>query len=78
MFNIIEEITTCYKLKADAAKELVKLQMRGQIKESEKSIVKSVLQQEIITFCYKASDFANVVYPSGQISFDVDDIEWDI
>lgn len=78
MFNIIEEVTECYRLKADAAKQLVKLQMTGQIKDSEKSIVKSVLQQEIITFCYKSSDFGNIVYPSGQISFDVDDIEWDV
>lgn len=82
MFNIIEEITECYRLKADAAKELKKLQERGQIKETEQWIVRKVLEQEIITFCYKTGhlntedDFE--FYPSGQISFDVDDIEWDV
>jgi len=82
MFNIIEEITSCYRLKAEPAKALVRLQERGQIKETEKWIVRKVLEQEIITFCYGTGhlntkdDFE--FYDSGQISFDVDDIEWDI
>ena len=68
MFNIIKEITECYRLKSDAKNHLVKLQREGKIKEKEKWIVRKVLEQEIITFCYG----------DGQISFDVDDIEWDI
>tara|TARA_R100000278_G_scaffold90202_1_gene68731 strand:+ start:117 stop:362 length:246 start_codon:yes stop_codon:yes gene_type:complete len=81
MFNIIEEITDCYRLKAEPAKALVRLQERGLIKETEQWIVRKVLEQQIITFCYgtkhrnlKYDEF----YDSGQISFDIDDIEWDV